>query len=45
MKKLQHDLAERGTLAVTEIKISNKDIEYLENLLKNYGLVKNNQKV
>lgn len=43
IKKLQHDLSEGGTLAVTEIKISNKDIEYLENLLKNYvnGLVKN----
>lgn len=52
IKKLQHDLAEGGTLAVTEIivstnyaeiKISKKDIEYLENLLKNYinGLVKN----
>ena len=43
IKKLQDDLAEGGTLAVTEIKFSSKDIEYLENLLKNYvnGLVKN----
>ena len=43
VKKLQNDLAEGGTLAGTEIKIANKDIEYLENLLKNYvnGLVKN----
>lgn len=43
IKKLQDDLAEGGTLAVTEIKISNKDIKYLENLLKNYvnGLVRN----
>ena len=43
IKKLWHDLAEGGTLAVTEIKISDKDIKYLENLLKNFvnGLVKN----
>ena len=43
IKKLQDDLAEGGTLAVTEIKFSSKDIEYLENLLKNYvnGLVRN----
>ena len=36
IKKLQDDLAEGGTLAVTEIKFSSKDIEYLKNLLKNY---------
>lgn len=36
VKKLQNDLAEGGTLAGTEIKIANQDIEYLENLLKNY---------
>ena len=43
IKKLQDDLTEGGTLAVTEIKFSSKDIEYLENLLKNYvnGLVRN----
>ena len=42
IKKLQDDLAEGGTLAVTEIKFSSKDIEYLKNLLKNYvnGLVR-----
>ena len=36
VKKLQNDLAEGGTLAGTEIKIANQDVEYLENLLKNY---------
>ena len=36
IKKLQDDLAEGRTLAVTEIKFSSKDIKYLENLLKNY---------
>lgn len=36
VKKLLNDLAEGGTLAGTEIKIANQDIEYLENLLKNY---------
>lgn len=45
IKKLQDDLAEGGTLAltVTEIRCSSRDIEYLENLLKNYvnALVKN----
>ena len=43
IKKLQDDLAEGGTLAVTEIKFSSKNIENLKNLLKNYvnGLVRN----
>ena len=43
VKKLQNDLAEGGTLAGTEIKITKKDMKYLENLLKNYvnGQVKN----
>lgn len=43
IKKLQDDLAEGGTLAITEIKLSSKDTEYLQNLLKNYvnGLVRN----
>ena len=41
--KLQDDLAEGGSLAITEIKYSSRDIEHLENLLKNYvhALIKN----
>ena len=43
IKKLQNDLAEGGSLAITDIKYSSRDIEYLESLLEKYAnaLIKN----
>ena len=43
VRKLQNDLAEGGSLAITDIKYSSRDIEYLKSLLEKYAnaLIKN----